>query len=112
MGYNSLLSLLVAHIVPDLAIGSSFKLSSFEMLPSFFEHLFTFWHHKLFQKNLFSLPQSWNYFISPRSPGSFHRRVGESYLETKEQVTKASLLTEVSLYVIKIDDKTFSFIPW
>ena len=35
----------VAKIVPDTAIVSSFELSAFETLPSFFEHfLVTFWH--------------------------------------------------------------------
>ena len=53
----------VAKMVPVSVVVSSFELSAFEMLLSFFEHFFvTFWHWKIVQENLLSLPQPWNYY--------------------------------------------------
>ena len=58
----------VAKIVPDLAVGRSFKLSPFEMLPSFFEHFLTLWHHKIFWETLLSLPRPQDYFYFSKEP--------------------------------------------
>lgn len=58
MSYNPVVHF-VAHIVPALLIGSfsSWILCPLNISPSFFEHCFTFWHHKIVQAHLiFSLP--------------------------------------------------------
>ena len=50
----------VAKMVPVSVVVSSSELSAFETLLSFFEHFFvTFWHWKIVQENLLSLPQPW-----------------------------------------------------